>query len=168
MVDRSCGQPLLMPRLMGKAGKRSRKWLYSKSRAPGYPPDSRANFGAAVGMAPTSAAGECAGASLAVRFAPRSPCSLTLVRKSRGTRSGVGRGRRRDDRYGGRARGPTKAPPTRATRIRRTMTCPQQQSPVSNRSGACLKFRDRNRSGCRAPGALRPLSRRNCSTAPYI
>ena len=59
--------------------------------------------------------GECAGASLAVRFAPRSPFSLPLVRKSRGTRSGVGRGRRQESRDTAGERGArSKAPPTRA------------------------------------------------------
>jgi hypothetical protein len=62
----------------------------------GLPARLRANFGASLGAAPTSAAGECAGASLAVRFAPRSPASLPLARESLGTRSGVGRGRRQD------------------------------------------------------------------------
>src|SRR5579862_7089552 len=56
----------------------------------GLPARLRANFGAYVGMAPTSAAGECAGASLAVRFAPRSPASQPLRRSSLGTRSESG------------------------------------------------------------------------------
>ena len=56
----------------------------------GLPARLRANFGVSLGAAPTSAAGECAGASLAVRFAPRSPASLTLRRSSLGTRSESG------------------------------------------------------------------------------
>lgn len=62
----------------------------------GLPARLPSEFRCHVGMAPTSAAGECAGASLAVDFAPHSPASLVLARESLGTRSGVGRGRRQD------------------------------------------------------------------------
>jgi hypothetical protein len=108
---RSCGQTLLMPRLAALRVRRGRgrgKWLCSKSRAPGYPPDSRANFGAMLSVASTSAAGECAGASFAARFAPRSPASRPLRRETAEnpswSRAGAPTG---PTERGGRAPGPT-------------------------------------------------------------
>src|SRR5690242_12321665 len=50
----------------------------------------RASFGAHFSAAPTAAVGECAEASLADHFAPRSSCSLSLARSSLGTRSESG------------------------------------------------------------------------------
>ena len=58
----------------------------------GLPAQLRANFGVRLGAAPTSAAGERAGASLALRFAPRSPASLPLRRSITVNPLGVGRG----------------------------------------------------------------------------
>ena len=75
----------------------------------GLPARLRSEFWCHVGMAPTSAAGEWAGAPLAVRFAPRSPASLPLRRASLGTRSESGGDADGTSCNRGRARGSTES-----------------------------------------------------------
>ena len=66
----------------------------------GLPARLRANFGASLGAAPTSAAGECAGAPLAVRFRPALSHLAGAPAVELGNTLGVERGHRQDRQIG--------------------------------------------------------------------
>ena len=80
----------------------------------GLPARLPSEFRCHVGMAPTSAAGSVLGTSLAARFAPRSPATLSLSGRAWEPARESGGDAERTDSYGGRARAATESTPTRA------------------------------------------------------
>jgi hypothetical protein len=115
----------------------------------GLPARLRANFGASLGAAPTSAAGECAGASLAACFALHSPAALPLRRSSLGTRSESGGDADRIDRCGRGAQGTTEssadARDPMTSRTKRVIASTQCRRQLAARSWAFERSRCEHR-----------------------
>ncbi len=111
----------------------------------GLPARLPSEFRCHVGMAPTSAAGECAGASLAVRFAPRSPPRCGSCGGAWEPARESGGDADRIDRSGGGARGPAES----TADAREDMSRPTERTPVPTNAGVS---RPLNRGRLSAPG----------------